>query len=612
MFRLVVLLSIVHYVYGQNCLVAPDPVTGHVSAADLSAALNATSTPTVIGTALTQYSIYSKAGFYECTALKSIEIPASVTVIGKFAFGYSGLESVSYLGNKPNDISYWAFTSSPYGNCRLDETTPGMNITTGHGTYGGLSTDSFKNCKYLTSVTIPDGVNKIHEFAFKSTALTSVTIPSSVTEIGMYAFRDSGLTSVDFSNATSLKTIGQTAFMTSTLTSVDLNGATGVTTVDGAVFWGLTDTIFCMTQPDSGHVSAEALSDALGGTTTIGDSASSYSEYRFRGFHGCTALKSVKIPASVTMIGYEAFAESGVTSVDFSGAIALTSIGNGAFYRADLTSVTIPNSVESIVSRAFTSCHLTSVIIPESVDTIGSTSQYAHGAFAHNSITELAILGTPTFYEHVTTYYSSYYSTFSRGSGGPLQLKRYCFNHSALPEFIQNQLDIVHAVHDCTFWCETGTGQISTNYNCTKPWSTSCDAGFYFAPKPTGMQVSMSDTCKPCPSGKFQPNNNSVATSCTPWTTENGKRLVTAGTAVADAVWEDALSPSAMNATWSSLTCVGGQTYTATIGPCVVGKICFDGGTVLECTGGTVQVNETHCSSEKEVVYDALKSHCPL
>ncbi|MBO5779959.1 MAG: leucine-rich repeat domain-containing protein, partial [Muribaculaceae bacterium] len=57
---------------------------------------------------------------------------------------------------------------------------------------------TFSNCSSLTSVTIPNSVTWIREFAFSGcSGLTSVTIPNSVTWIGACAFRGcSGLTEV--------------------------------------------------------------------------------------------------------------------------------------------------------------------------------------------------------------------------------------------------------------------------------------------------------------------------------------------------------------------------------------------------------------------------------
>ena len=247
--------------------------------------------------------------FSDCSSLKSVTIPDSVTSIGDEAFsGCSSLTSVTI----PDSVT-------------------------------SIGKAAFFQCDSITSVTIPDSVTSISNGAF--TGCRGLADPSGFVIIRdvLYGYYGRGEKIVIPDGVTS---IGYGAFYWRTsLKSVTIPD--GVTSIGDRAFSGCSS-LTSVTIPNS--------------VTSIGDEA----------FSGCSSLTSVTIPDSVTSFGKYAFAGcSSLTSVTIPDSV--TSIGSSAFSGcSDLTSVTIPNSVTSIGDEAFSGCRsLTSVTILGGNVTIG-------------------------------------------------------------------------------------------------------------------------------------------------------------------------------------------------------------------------------------------------
>ncbi len=109
--------------------------------------------------------------------LYSIDIPASVTSIDRWAFNYTKIASIT-IHNSNIAIQEGAFAQCH--NLRQITLPSGL---------AQLSESLFNSCTSLRQVTIPDSVTSIGDYAFAGCSnLTSLVIPSSVVSIGDHVF----------------------------------------------------------------------------------------------------------------------------------------------------------------------------------------------------------------------------------------------------------------------------------------------------------------------------------------------------------------------------------------------------------------------------------------
>ncbi len=89
-------------------------------------------------------------------------------------------------------------------------------------------------------------------------------------------------------------------------------------------------------------------------------------------FYKAKGLQNVTIPSSVTSLDVEAFNQAGLTTVTFADNSQLKIVGNYAFKETAISSINIPDSVETIGDGAFWNCtSLTNIHLPASLTSLG-------------------------------------------------------------------------------------------------------------------------------------------------------------------------------------------------------------------------------------------------
>lgn len=250
---------------------------------------------------------------FESAATPTIQIPTSVTEIGRFAFRRSGLTSVTLpVGLDLEDVeSFDMFDScTELASINIDE---GNDYVSSKGGVL-LSADgaTLLRCPEGKSGTmsVPDGVTTIEEYAFyKCEKLTSIALPTGLAEVDETAFQDCpGLANLAMGG------VGE-----------------AYKVVDGILYTADgTELVYC----------PEAWTGAGGtGALKVPDGVTSIGEYAFE---SCAGLRSVTLPASVTKLCEGAFySANNLQTVTFGSAIG--EFEEDAFYGCGkLNKLTLP------------------------------------------------------------------------------------------------------------------------------------------------------------------------------------------------------------------------------------------------------------------------------
>ena len=286
-----------------------------------------------------------KYAFENCTSLTSVTIPDSVISIGDYAFSScTSLTSVTI----PDNVTSIGNSAFEYCTSLTSVTIPN-NVT-------NIGYRSFYDCKSLTSITIGNSVTSIGNSAFEyCTSLTSVTIPNSVTSIGNYTFSDcSNLKSVNYNGTKAQwKSISGYSNVSQIIKCTDGIYANSNTIIVDSVNYKLNDDYTAKVISYSGtpenitileSVTYEGLTFKV---TSIGSSA----------FNGCSKLKKIELPDSVTYIGSKAFDGTAFYNTVKNWKDGVLYCGNHLICtKSDVTKITVKASTVSIAAGALDNC----------------------------------------------------------------------------------------------------------------------------------------------------------------------------------------------------------------------------------------------------------------
>lgn len=316
-----ILPSTIYYT-GDDGVQDPNPYTVTELSLPFSSSVTSDYTTLVLPDTLTDMGGYLSS-FKNVT---EITIPGSVKVFKAILQNMTELKTLTFEEGVEEIAS-----GSVVSGCK--------NLTTIHlpSSLQKLSgTDTFSGASALTDITLPEGIAITEGSTFSEcTSLESIELPASITTIPSHMFAGC-----------------------SALERVTAKGT--ITAIDNGAFGSVTDW--------KNHETADtALTEIpdLSQVTSIGD----------RAFYGCSALETVDLH-SVTTMGYAAF--QGCKAL--SGKIDLSNLeeipGHAFCYDPNITSVVTCPTLRSIGDWAFIWAGISTISLPETLNSIGTYTFY--------------------------------------------------------------------------------------------------------------------------------------------------------------------------------------------------------------------------------------------
>ena len=347
-----------------------------------------------------------KKGFSENTNITGItfEEGSQIKWIGDHAFkNCSSLKTINNVPAGLTDINEWCFESTALESVDLSNT----NVTI-------MKDGVFYNNKSLTSIKLPNKLENFWDNAFNGcTSLNNIVMPSTVVGIHNNVFEGcTSLSNVTFND--SYTTLGHHVFKNCPLAAVT----------------------FPKTLNSIGEYAFEGTK-----LETVDLSNTQIKKLPNGSFYNCEKLNDVKLP------------------------IELTDIGERAFYKSAIASITFPSFLQKIDAWAFQNTKLTNVVIPTKTGHIGD------GAFSDNAKLTTVVVNGLECYLAVSAFANcgSLKDVYITSDKEPnAERYGYPFQNNPTVHVVPNYLEIFKGLNTCN------TTNFDSNFSITlnKEWTT--------------------------------------------------------------------------------------------------------------------------------------------
>ena len=274
--------------------------------------------------------IFIDEGAFAYAEAGSLKMPTTLRFIAETAFNNNKLGGMTVLADNP----YFAHLASSQGTVTYTMLT-NKEKTIIIAAPGAKPTQfSSSGTTYLTSITIPDQITEIGDYAFYGNpTLKTVNFHAGITRIGMGAFYETLLTRVNIPNPDC--EIGNSCFSNSQVSSITL--PQGMKKLGRHVFF------YCV------NLTSLTLPEGM-------------EEIGMMCFGSCN-LTSVNLPSTMVKLDSCSLQDNPFSSINLKN---VKYVGRQAFSQCtNLTSVTSNGMLEEIDGAAFTRCPLTKAYLPE-------------------------------------------------------------------------------------------------------------------------------------------------------------------------------------------------------------------------------------------------------